>query len=135
MHGLEWVVEAQGCDAARLADPAALQQLFDSMIAELALTPVAAAQWHKFPSPGGVTGMVMLAESHLTVHTFPEHRSLCLNLFCCGPRPEWDFAAALTTRFSATLVQVRCFERAYGPMSSGRVARTTPVSVRLIRAS
>jgi S-adenosylmethionine decarboxylase len=28
----------------------------------------------------------MLAESHLAVHTFPEHRSLCLNVFSCRPR-------------------------------------------------
>lgn len=134
MHGLEWIVEAQGCDAARLADPAVLQGLFDQMIADLSLAPVAPAQWHTFPAPGGVTGVAMLAESHLAVHTFPEHRSLCLNLFCCAPRAEWDFAAALTRRLGATLVQVRCLERAYGPMSGGRVARTTPVSVRLIRA-
>ena len=134
MHGREWIVEAQGCDAARLADPAALAHLFDQVVADLSLTLVASPQWHTFPAPGGVTGVAMLAESHLAVHTFPEHRSLCMNLFCCGPRPEWDFAAVLRARFDAQLVQVRCLERGYGPVQCGKVARTTPVSVHIVRA-
>lgn len=134
MHGREWMVEAHGCDAVRLADPAALARLFDRVIAELSLTTVAPPQWHQFPAPGGVTGVAMLAESHLAVHTFPEHQSLCLNLFCCGPRAEWDFATALREGFDAQVVQVRCLERAYGSLQDGRVARTTPVSVRVVRA-
>ncbi|MBI2795455.1 MAG: S-adenosylmethionine decarboxylase [Gemmatimonadetes bacterium] len=134
MHGREWIVEAHGCVPPRLADPAVVAALLDQVIGDLSLSPVAPPQWHKFPAPGGVTGVAMLAESHLTVHTFPEHGSLCMNLFCCGPRPEWDFAAALRARFDAQVVQVRCFERAYGPMQDGKVARTTPVSVRIVRA-
>jgi S-adenosylmethionine decarboxylase len=57
--------------------------------------------------------MVLLAESHLTVHTFPEHGSLCLNLFCCRPRPEWAFAAELRARFGADHVTVRALDRPY----------------------
>ncbi len=55
--------------------------------------------------------MVLLAERYLTVHTFPEHNSLCLNLFCCRPRPEWAFDAELRTRFGADLVTVRAVDR------------------------
>jgi S-adenosylmethionine/arginine decarboxylase-like enzyme len=36
------------------------------------------------------TGLVLFAESHLAVHSFPEHGSLTLNLFCCRPG-EWNF--------------------------------------------
>jgi S-adenosylmethionine decarboxylase len=57
--------------------------------------------------------MVLLAESHLTVHTFPEHGSLCLNLFCCRPRPEWGFDAELRARFGADEVTVRSVDRPY----------------------
>ena len=134
MNGQEWIVEAHECDAARLADPAALALLFDTVIAAQSLTLVAPTQWHQFPAPGGITGLAMLAESHLAVHTFPEHRSLCLNLFCCQPRPEWDFAAALRAGFDAQVVQARCFERGFATVPGGRVARTTPVSVRVVRA-
>ena len=114
--GREWLVEAHGCDPAPLGDPGALGRLFAAMVGELGLHPVGEPLWHKFPGPGGVTGLVMLAESHLAVHTFPEHGSLCLNLFCCRPRPEWDFDAELRARFGAGAVTVRSVERPYAAM-------------------
>jgi len=116
-RGDEWVVEAFGCDPERLGDRTALATLFDRMVDELELRPVGAGQWHVFPPPGGITGMLLLAESHLTVHTFPEHRSLCLNLFCCTPRATWPFAERLADLVGATRVSVRHFERAYGTMA------------------
>ena len=111
--GEEWVVEAFGCDAARLADPSALGALVDDLVAALGLRPVAPAVWHAFPAPGGVTGVVLLAESHLALHTFPEHASICVNLFCCVPRAEWDWAAGLARHLSADDVRVRRLERRY----------------------
>lgn len=113
--GCEWIVEAFGCIPERLRDVAALQAVFDAAVTDLALHPVGAAQWHRFPTPGGVTGLLMLAESHLTVHTFPEHASACFNLFCCTPRPAWDWEAQLAQRLGATSVQVRELDRAYAP--------------------
>jgi S-adenosylmethionine decarboxylase len=110
---VEWVVEAFGCDARQLADPDTLAALVDEMVAALALTPVAPAQWHRFPHPGGITGLLLLAESHLALHTFPEHGSLCLNLFCCRPRPQWDFGVGLSRAVGATRVAVRVLDRAY----------------------
>jgi S-adenosylmethionine decarboxylase len=115
MNGSEWVVEAYGCDPVRLGDARAMYALFEAITRELSLNPVGEALWHRFPSPGGVTGMLMLAESHLTVHTFPEHASLCLNLFCCTPRPEWNWEARLQELVGATDVRVRTLTRAYGP--------------------
>jgi len=114
MHGREWLVEAHGCDPVRLADPGVLARVFERMITDLELHPVAPAQWHRFPGPGGVTGMCMLAESHLACHTFPEFGSLCLNLFCCRPRPEWDYRAHLADLLGAGDVRVRAVDRPYG---------------------
>ncbi len=113
MNGREWVVEAFGCEPERLRNSAVLHALFNAMIADLSLNPVSEAQWHTFPPPGGVTGVCILAESHLTVHTFPEHGSLCLNLFCCTPREPWDWATRLAEHVGATHVNVRVLEREY----------------------
>src|SRR5437879_3482180 len=135
MSGIEWIVEAHGCEPRALADIDLMRALFARMIEELGLRPVAETQWHQFPSTsntaegpstslragcepcatqfGGITGLCLLAESHLACHTFPEHGSLCLNLFCCKPRPEWDFAGYLKTYFGAETVEVRRLERAY----------------------
>ncbi len=111
--GEEWIVEALGCDAGRLGDVSALQHLFACVVEELALHPVGEAQWHRFPGPGGVTGLLMLSESHLTIHTFPEHASACLNLFCCTPRAAWAWEARLRALLGATDVRVRHVRREY----------------------
>lgn len=113
MNGREWVVEAFGCEPERLCNSDVLQTMFSAMIADLSLNPVGAAQWHTFPAPGGVTGVCILAESHLTVHTFPEHGSLCLNLFCCTPRAPWNWAERLAQHVGASHVNVRVLEREY----------------------
>ncbi len=113
MSGLEWVVEAFGCSSQSLRDTDVLKELFDSIIREMKLRPVGETQWHQFPGTGGITGLCLLAESHLACHTFPEHGSLCLNLFCCVPRAEWDFENVLRQLFDAHSVSVRRLQRPY----------------------
>ena len=109
--GVEWVVDAHGCDPARLRSLQPMQALFARAIEELKLKPVSEPVWHEFGGAGGVSGLVLLAESHLACHTFPETGFASLNLYCCRPRPEWDFAARLTEALSAARVVVRRIER------------------------
>jgi S-adenosylmethionine decarboxylase len=113
MSGVEWIIEAFGCSPKSLKDTSVLSTLFDEIIGGMKLRPVGTAQWHQFPRTGGITGLCLLAESHLVCHTFPEHGSLCLNLFCCVTRPEWNFEAALQQLFSSQTVMIRRLVRSY----------------------
>ena len=113
MCGIEWVVEAHGCDPVALADLTKLQALFESLTREMSLHPVGDPNWHQFNGTGGITGLRLLSESHVACHTFPEFASLCLNVFCCQPRPDADFEKLLRTHVKAGTVHVRRIERPY----------------------
>jgi S-adenosylmethionine decarboxylase len=112
MNGNEWIVEAYGCPEENLSNVALVRSVLGAIIAEMRLTPVAEPVWHRFPITGGITGMALLAESHLACHTFPEFGSLCLNVFCCRPRPSWNFDR-LRELVGATRVCVREVARVY----------------------
>lgn len=109
--GSEWLVEAGGCDENALRDVAKLDALFSLVIGELGLSPLYAPSWHVFPGPGGVTGFVMLTESHLSCHTYPEHGIAAINLYCCRPRPDWPWEERLAALLGAREVRVRHIER------------------------
>jgi S-adenosylmethionine decarboxylase len=105
------VVDASGCDPERLRDPAVISGLFDAMIFDLSLTLAVRPIWKVFPGEGGITGMALLEESHLTVHTFPEYGFAAINLYCCAAHPEWDWVNGLATWLGARDVQPRLLRR------------------------
>jgi S-adenosylmethionine decarboxylase len=109
--GIEWVIEAFGCDPEKLRDRAALEQICDGLLRELDLHAIGTGHWHRFPHPGGVTGLYLLTESHLACHTYPEHELATFNLYCCRPRGRWDWEAKLRDALRAERVLVRSLER------------------------
>jgi len=134
MNGIEWIVDAHGCSAESLRSAALLRELFERIISALGLSPVGETHWHEFPNAGGITGLCLLAESHLACHTFPEFGSLCFNLFCCVPREEWDFEGELSRVFGASSVTVRAVTRPYGP-GDGITFEALSVAGRMSRES
>src|SRR6266478_2518554 len=90
--GTEWLVDAEGCSADLLRDVEAVRRVCEDVVAYLELRIVGEALWHRFPQPGGVTGLYLLTESHLACHTFPETQTATFNLYCCRARPafEWE---------------------------------------------
>jgi S-adenosylmethionine decarboxylase len=114
--GTEWLIEAAECNANKLSELETLQGVFARVIADLQLKTVGEILWHQFPAEFGITGMVMLTESHLACHTYPEHKIATFNLYCCRTRPEWDWEKHLRELLEAESVSVRKIER--GNMSN-----------------
>ena len=109
--GTEWLIEASGCDAAALADLDRLRAVFNRVIHDLDLNVLGEIQWHQFDHPGGVSGLALLSESHLTCHTYPEFRAATFNLYCCRERDSWTWETTLKEMLGAREVKVRVFER------------------------
>ena len=109
--GTEWLIDASGCDAAALADLDRLRAVFECVIRDLDLNVLGEIAWHQFDHPGGVSGLALLSESHLTCHTYPEFRAATFNLYCCRERTSWSWETILKEMLGATEVNVRVFER------------------------
>ncbi len=109
--GTEWIVDAHGCAPASLASRQTLETVFARIVTELGLTPVREAVWHVFPGTGGITGVLLLSESHLACHTFPETGLATFNLYCCRRAREWAWDKHLKELLAASEVSVRILAR------------------------
>ncbi len=105
MQGLHLTGDLSECQCApqRLTDPVLLQTLCLEAVAAAGLTWVNSL-FHQFAPGSGITGVVLLAESHLAVHTWPEMGGVTLDVYVCNYGQ--DNSAKAHALFEAL---VRCF--------------------------
>lgn len=109
--GYEWLIDAADCDEDALREVETLRQVFARIISDLELKTIGEGAWHKFAGEGGVTGLVMLTESHLACHTYPEYKTATFNLYCCRERPEWNWTESLQKMIGAKKITITKIER------------------------
>jgi S-adenosylmethionine decarboxylase proenzyme len=91
MQGLHLTADLVGCPSTlpRMTDADALRQTCLAAVAAAGLQAVGEL-FHRFAphpavaGPAGVTGVVLLAESHLAVHTWPERSGVTLDVYVCN---------------------------------------------------
>ncbi|MBV7457821.1 S-adenosylmethionine decarboxylase [Acidovorax sp. sif1233] len=121
MQGLHLTADLHGCRCAPvwLLDAAALGQACGDAVRAAGLQPVGQL-FHGFPAtahgPGGVTATVLLAESHLCVHTWPEQQAVTLDVYVCNFGADHSGKAralleALVALFAPTAVQRHALQR------------------------
>jgi S-adenosylmethionine decarboxylase len=62
---------------------------------------------HKFTQAGGITGVALLAESHISVHTWPERNYAAFDVFMCGSAKPEKAVALLKQVFLPTRVEIK----------------------------
>lgn len=110
------IMELWECNVDFLND----RQLIEKIMVEAALeagAEVREVAFHKF-APQGVSGVVIISESHLTIHTFPEHGYASIDVFTCGERINPKVAAGLIAKkLNANRIYEMNLERGTGKMS------------------
>jgi len=81
-YGIQLIAELNDCDPQRLDDADYLQDMLSSGIEDSGLRLVRMIS--QTFEPVGVTVMVMISESHIALHTYPETRHACLDVFHCS---------------------------------------------------
>lgn len=102
--GLHLLAEYRGVDRALLDDAARLESILVEA-ATAAGARVLDRRFHRFEG-GGVSGMLLLAESHVSIHTWPAEGRAAVDVYTCGDaRPERAHET-LMTRLGATHAEV-----------------------------
>jgi S-adenosylmethionine decarboxylase proenzyme len=88
--GLHILMEFYDCSPTVLNDEKLLEELMLEA-AEKASATIIKSVFHKF-SPQGVTGVVVVAESHLAIHTWPEKQYAAVDFFTCNDKMDHEKA-------------------------------------------
>lgn len=88
--GLHILMEFYDCSPTVLDDEKRLEELMLGA-AEKASATIIKSVFHKF-SPQGVTGVIVVAESHLAIHTWPENQYAAVDFFTCNDKMDHEKA-------------------------------------------
>ncbi|QNI71634.1 adenosylmethionine decarboxylase [Cyanobium sp. NS01] len=91
--GKHCILELYGCDHARLDDEAFLRDTITAAAKRAGATLLNLIT-HRF-EPQGVTGLALLAESHISIHTWPESGYAAVDVFTCGDHTMPERACAV----------------------------------------
>lgn len=64
------------------------------------------AHFHRFQASGGVSGVIILAESHISIHTWPERAFAAVDIFMCGDCDPYEAVPALRDAFAPQSMQL-----------------------------
>ena len=86
--GKQLIVELYGCNRALLDHPNHSERILVEAVNRSGAT-VIQPFFHQF-SPHGVSGVVVIAESHVAIHTWPEYGYCAVDIFTCGTQVDPD---------------------------------------------
>src|SRR3990172_4687229 len=81
------IIDGYGADAAVLRDPEAIYGFLDTYPDAIGMTKITLPHVYSYagqrPEDVGISGFVLIAESHISVHTFPQRRYVNIDVFSC----------------------------------------------------
>lgn len=109
------IVDGYGCDADKLADPLVVLNFLDHTPTEIGMVrmmpPIVFPYQSPTPHQSGLSGFVIIAESHLAIHTWPERGTVWADIFSCRQFNSDGVVAALMEAFDIKAVEVDVLPR------------------------
>lgn len=106
--GTHALIDVRGAE--RLDQPDHLETIL-RRAAKAAGATILQSHFHHFGQNMGVTGVIMLAESHISIHTWPEHHFAALDIFMCGATHIEAAIAVIKSAFEGADIEVRRMAR------------------------
>ncbi len=87
MFGPHLIIDGSRCDTAKLADRILVEQVLNDYPSAIGMTKIGGPYMFEYQAPdpaySGVSGLVVIAESHIAIHTFPELDYFTMDIFSC----------------------------------------------------
>lgn len=114
-YGPHLMVDGDGCDKERLTDLNLLYRVLEELPARIGMTKIMPPYVFKYtglkPEDWGLSGFVLIAESHISIHTHPEKNSVSADIFSCKSF-DTEFATEyLRSTFAMDTVEVQVVDR------------------------
>lgn len=125
--GTHLLVELHGCQPELLKKVDVVKEIMVAA-AKACKATILHVSFHEF-SPFGVSGVVVIAESHLSIHTWPEYRYAAVDIFTCGDviKPE-EAVSYIASRFRCRKPSVLEMRRGIIPGHAGKIVHKLPAS-------
>ena len=109
------IIDGFGCDYQQLADSERVRQFLDTYPDAIQMTKVTEPAVHVYhgpkPEDWGVSGFVIIAESHISVHTFPDRGHVNIDVFSCKEFDATKAVAEIRQVFSIAQVKTWMLDR------------------------
>ena len=100
------IIDGFGANPRTLEDEELIYQLLDDYPSQIGMTKVASPHVFRYvgvkPEDWGISGFVLIAESHISIHTFPERRYVNIDVFSCKEFDSERVTRDFETRFELT---------------------------------
>ena len=101
--GKHLIVDMWGVD--NLDDLEFIQDAFSHAVIKSNAT-LLRSEFHDFGEGYGITGVSLLAESHMSIHTWPEHKYAAVDIYMCGETDPYQALSALKDQFAPTHLNI-----------------------------
>lgn len=120
--GRHLLVELYGCDAKSITDVRRVEEIMVGA-AKYAKATIVDVVFHSF-NPHGISGVIVIQESHLTIHTWPEYGFASIDVYTCGNKVNpWQAYKYLAKHFKAKNVTALEMKRGVLNLNSSAAAR------------
>lgn len=108
--GIHIIADFYGTDASLISSASVMAKIFEDTVVHSGLTKLS-SNYYQF-DPYGASGVILLAESHMSFHTWPEYNLVTLDLYTCGdPNGAERAFEYLRKRLNPERVDIKRFER------------------------
>ncbi len=115
--GVHLIMDGYGCDPEALRDINHIYDFLDHYPEQMDMTKVMPPYVFRYhgtvPEDWGISGFVLIAESHISIHTFPDKRYLSVDIFSCKPFDTAKAVETLKSLFGIQKAEIKTLDRGH----------------------